>query len=113
MVMIESMACGTPVVALSGGAVAEVVQHGTTGLICDHPDQLPDALRHVDQIEPAACRRRVTQHFNTDRLAIGYDTAYRHAITRHHRSHPQPHHDTAPTSTRPDPHHRKTLSLTA
>ena len=41
MVMIEAMACGTPVVALRGGAVPEVVVDGVTGYICDDPAQLP------------------------------------------------------------------------
>jgi len=54
MVMIEAMACGTPVVALRCGAVPEVVQHGVTGLICDTPEELPADGRvedlHVDPL---------------------------------------------------------------
>jgi glycosyltransferase involved in cell wall biosynthesis len=80
MVMIEAMVCGTPVVALRGGAVPEVVAHGVTGLICDHPDQLPDALREVRGIDPMACRRHVEQHFTVDHLAEGYEIIYRKVL---------------------------------
>lgn len=80
MVMIEAMACGTPVVALRGGAVAEVVEHGVTGLICDHPDKLAKALVEVDSIDPAACRARVETHFDVDLLGRGYESMYRQAI---------------------------------
>jgi glycosyltransferase involved in cell wall biosynthesis len=85
MVLIEAMACGTPIVALRGGAVAEIVAHRETGLICDHPGQLPAALREIHNINPAACRRRVTLHFNTDRLAMGYYHAYRRAMAKQAR----------------------------
>jgi glycosyltransferase involved in cell wall biosynthesis len=80
MVMIEAMACGTPVVALRCGAVPEVVLPGVTGLICDDPAELPDALAAVDDLDPAACRTHVASTFSTDRLAAGYVTAYRQAI---------------------------------
>ncbi|WP_020524758.1 glycosyltransferase family 4 protein [Catelliglobosispora koreensis] len=82
MVLIEAMACGTPVIALRGGAVSEIVGHGETGLICDHPHELAEAIRQVHQINPAACRRRVTLRFNADRLASGYENAYRAAMAQ-------------------------------
>ncbi|WP_117213880.1 glycosyltransferase family 4 protein [Allorhizocola rhizosphaerae] len=81
MVMIEALACGTPVVALNRGAVPEIVTDGETGIICTEPDELPQALKDVTLLSPAACRRRVTLHFNTDRLARGYEHAYRTALT--------------------------------
>ncbi|MDT5043128.1 MAG: hypothetical protein QOE51_4113 [Actinoplanes sp.] len=81
MVMIEAMACGTPVVALRGGAVAEVLEDGRTGLICDDPAELPAALHRVTELDPADCRARVAEHFGIDALAAGYEQAYRTAIT--------------------------------
>jgi glycosyltransferase involved in cell wall biosynthesis len=81
MVMIEAMACGTPVVALSRGAVPEVVADGVTGIICDDPRELADAVRRVASIDPAACRKRVAEHFGTDTLAAGYETAYRTVLS--------------------------------
>jgi glycosyltransferase involved in cell wall biosynthesis len=80
MVMIEAMACGTPVVALRAGAVPEVVADGETGIICDTPDALPGALHQVRSIDPRACRDRVAQRFSAGSLAKGYESAYRAAI---------------------------------
>jgi glycosyltransferase involved in cell wall biosynthesis len=80
MVMIEAMACGTPVVALRAGAVPEVVTHGATGLICETPDELPAALRDVTAIDPAACRARVAEEFCAREMARGYERAYRVAL---------------------------------
>ncbi|MBF6332984.1 glycosyltransferase family 4 protein [Nocardia transvalensis] len=77
MVMIEAMACGTPVVALRGGAVAEVVEDGVTGIICDDPAELPEALDAVRHLEPAECRRRVEERFSVGRLGAGYEATYR------------------------------------
>jgi len=80
MVMIEAMACGTPVVALRAGAVPEVVEHGVTGLICDSPGELPDALRAVGGLDPHACRARVEKEFCAQEMARGYAQAYRSAL---------------------------------
>jgi glycosyltransferase involved in cell wall biosynthesis len=80
MVMIEAMACGTPVVALSAGAVPEVVVNGVTGTICDSPDQLAAAMLAIDRIDPVDCRAHVASHFNATTLARGYADAYRQAI---------------------------------
>ncbi len=80
IVMIEAMACGTPVVALRGGAVEEVVDDGVTGIICDDPAELPAAIAAADRIDPAACRRRVVERFSVDQLGAGYEAAYYTAI---------------------------------
>jgi glycosyltransferase involved in cell wall biosynthesis len=80
MVMIEAMACGTPVVALRAGAVPEVVVDKVTGLICDEPDELADAVRQVGSIDPAACRSHVAKRFSVDQLGAGYEAVYRAVI---------------------------------
>jgi glycosyltransferase involved in cell wall biosynthesis len=82
MVMIEAMACGTPVVALRGGAVAEVVHDGVTGFVCEKPDELADAIGRVDRLDPAACRRHVAEHFTADKLGAGYEAVYQAARAR-------------------------------
>ena len=53
LVVIEAMVCGTPVVALRRGAVPELIVDGQTGIIVDHPDELPDAIARARQLDPA------------------------------------------------------------
>ncbi|WP_167120254.1 glycosyltransferase family 4 protein [Amycolatopsis viridis] len=80
MVMIEAMACGTPVVALRSGAVPEVVVDGVTGLVRDDPADLVQALHDVRHLDPAKCRAHVAEHFDVAGLGAGYETAYRRAV---------------------------------
>ncbi|BCJ73501.1 glycosyl transferase [Catellatospora sp. IY07-71] len=80
MVMIESMVCGTPVVALRAGAVPEVVEDGVSGFICDDPGQLPAAMRAAVELDPAECREHVVRRFSDERMAMGYVQAYRAAL---------------------------------
>lgn len=82
MVMIEAMICGTPVVALRSGAVPEVVVSGTTGWICDTPEELPEAIAATSEIDPAACRAHVEKNFSADRMALAYAAAYRRAMRK-------------------------------
>lgn len=80
MVMIEAMVCGTPVVALRGGAVPEVVVDGVTGRICDDPAELPAAIAEVRGYDPAACRAHVEQNFGAHTLGRGYEQVYRNLL---------------------------------
>jgi glycosyltransferase involved in cell wall biosynthesis len=77
LVMIEAMACGTPVVALSRGSVPEVVADGVTGFVRDDPADLPAAINQTPGLDPAACRRHVEEHFDVSVMADGYERAYR------------------------------------
>jgi glycosyltransferase involved in cell wall biosynthesis len=80
MVMIEALACGTPVVALRRGSVPEVVIDGLTGIVCDDLSELPAALHEVDTIDPELCRKDVVDRFRPDVMAAGYEIAYQ-AVT--------------------------------
>lgn len=80
MVMVEAMACGTPVVALRRGAVPEIVLDGVTGFVRDEPDELPEALRAVPRLEPGACRERVRRCFHVSTMATGYEEVYRRTV---------------------------------
>jgi glycosyltransferase involved in cell wall biosynthesis len=82
IVMVEAMACGTPVVALRAGSVPEVVVDGLTGYICDRPEELPAAIQRVGALDPAACRRRVYDCFDLPDMVDGYEAVYRRAIAR-------------------------------
>ena len=89
MVMIEAMACGTPVVALRGGAVPEVVVDSVTGLVCDRPDELPAAIHKASTVDPATCRRHVAANFNVGQFGSGYERIYRAVVD--HRVPPSGH----------------------
>ncbi|MDI3315293.1 MAG: glycosyltransferase family 4 protein [Mycobacterium sp.] len=80
IVMIEAMACGTPVVALRGGAVAEIVVDGVTGFICDDPGELAGLIRRAATIDPYACRAHVAANFGVRELGSGYERIYRRAL---------------------------------
>lgn len=82
LVMIESMACGTPVIATRHGAVPEVLEHGRGGLIVEHYREMPAALEEADRIEPIECRRYVEERFSAERMIGDYVAAYREAIER-------------------------------
>jgi glycosyltransferase involved in cell wall biosynthesis len=82
LVMVEAMACGTPVVAMRAGAVPEVVDHGVTGFVCDQVTELPEAIERVDELEPKACRQRVLDHFDVSQMAVRYEEVFRLAVNR-------------------------------
>jgi len=76
LVMIESMAAGTPVIALRRGSVPEVVEDGVSGFICDDVDEMVDAVGRLEGIDPEACRRQA-QRFDVDAMCDGYERVYR------------------------------------
>jgi glycosyltransferase involved in cell wall biosynthesis len=82
LVMIESMACGTPVIATRHGAVPEVIEHGRSGLIVDHYREMPAALELADELDPLECRRYVEERFAPERMVGDYLGAYRAAVER-------------------------------
>ena len=80
LVMVESMACGTPVIATRHGAVPEVIEHGRSGIIVDQYREMPAALEQADKLEPLECRRYVEERFAPERMVESYLQAYRAAI---------------------------------
>jgi glycosyltransferase involved in cell wall biosynthesis len=80
LVMIESMACGTPVIATRRGAVPEVIEHGRSGIVVEHDRDIPRALEEVDSIDPWECRRYVEERFAPERMVADYVETYRAAI---------------------------------
>jgi glycosyltransferase involved in cell wall biosynthesis len=76
LVMIESMACGTPVIATRHGAVPEVIEDGRGGLIVDDWRRIPAALERADEINPLECRRYVEERFAPERMVADYLAAY-------------------------------------
>jgi glycosyltransferase involved in cell wall biosynthesis len=80
LVMIEAMACGTPVVALDSGSVPEVVVDGTTGVICTLPEELPAAIEKAQRLRASDCRAHVASAFDLAKMAEGYEHVYRQLI---------------------------------
>ena len=76
LVMIESLACGTPVIAFRRGAVPEVIEHGRTGFIVENVDEMVEAAAHIDEIDPAECRRAVEERFGIERFIDAHEAAY-------------------------------------
>ncbi|MGZ4639215.1 MAG: glycosyltransferase family 4 protein [Actinomycetes bacterium] len=85
MVMIEAMACGTPVVAFRRGSVSEVVVDGVTGVLCDHAAELPAAIAEARLLSAADCREHVRTRFDVRAMAAGYEARYRDALAAHPR----------------------------
>jgi glycosyltransferase involved in cell wall biosynthesis len=80
LVMIESMACGTPVIATRWGAVPEVIDDGRTGIIVDDWSGMAGALEVADALDPAELRRDVEERFTPDRMVADYVAAYEAAL---------------------------------
>lgn len=80
MVMIEAMACGTPVVALRRGSAPKIVIDGVAGIAVDDPADSPAAIADADHSSPDKCRLRVAQTFTVEAMARQYEAAYRQVL---------------------------------
>lgn len=76
LVMIEAMACGTPVIAYRMGSVPEVVDEGTTGYIVDNVDGAVKAIRRVQSFDRRICRRVFEERFSAGRMCSDYFALY-------------------------------------
>jgi glycosyltransferase involved in cell wall biosynthesis len=83
LVMIEAMACGTPVLAFDGGAVEEIVHDGVNGWICSDATDMAERIASTS-IEPDVCRDFVDRHFSVARMGADYLRVYETAINRAH-----------------------------
>lgn len=82
LVMIEAMACGTPVIARPMGAAPEIVDIGSTGFLCGDHDELVAAIQRVGQLSRDACRVAVMQRFSTDRMTADHVALYQEMVAR-------------------------------
>ena len=76
LVMIESLAAGTPVIALRRGSVPEILVDGVTGYICDTVDDMIDAVNRVNRLDPDACRQHA-RNFDSTTMCNRYEHVYR------------------------------------
>jgi glycosyltransferase involved in cell wall biosynthesis len=82
LVMIEALACGTPVIARRRGSVPEVLEDGVTGFVCDDDDAMIDAARRIDELDRATCRRVFESRFSDTRMVDDYERIYAETIGR-------------------------------
>lgn len=83
MAMLESLACGTPVVATPRGAAPEIVVDGTTGFLADDDRALVDAIGRLGSIDRDACRARVRDEFSVERMCERYVAVFEREIRFH------------------------------
>lgn len=82
LVMAESLACGTPVIAYPCGAAPEIVEHGRTGFLCRDEDEMLAAVLRVDELDRAACRASAQERFSLQRMARDHDHLYARVLER-------------------------------
>jgi glycosyltransferase involved in cell wall biosynthesis len=80
MVMIEALACGTPVIGFSAGITEELVTDGTTGFLVRDERAMADAIGGLPRIDPRVCRELVRRYCDVDIVARAYERAYRTVI---------------------------------
>jgi glycosyltransferase involved in cell wall biosynthesis len=80
LVMIEAMACGTPVIAYRHGSVAEVVDHGRTGFIVSSVDEAVRAVHHIGDLDRTEVRREFDNRFTAAHMAADYLRVYDRVI---------------------------------
>ncbi len=76
LVMVEAMACGTPVVACPAGAAVELVDEGVTGYLRESIDGLVQAVGEVGRCSPLVCRARVSENFSAGAMVEAYERIY-------------------------------------
>jgi glycosyltransferase involved in cell wall biosynthesis len=81
MVMVEALAAGTPVLAFPEGAAPEIVEHGVNGFLVADEQEMAATVDRATEIDPLPCRRSA-ERFAPDRIALGYEAAFRSAAVR-------------------------------
>jgi glycosyltransferase involved in cell wall biosynthesis len=76
LVMVEALACGTPVLSFAAGAAPEIVEHGRTGFLCADEADMVRALDEVGRLDRASCRASAQSRFSADRMALDHLRLY-------------------------------------
>ncbi len=84
LVMIESMASGTPVIAMSLGSAPEIISHGRSGFLCHTVEDCLESIRQISQLNRYECREHVLMNFTTQRLSDGYEFVYKKILSEHY-----------------------------
>jgi len=76
LIMVESMACGTPVVAFKRGSVPEIIVDKKTGFMVKNVNEMVSAIKKIDQIDRKECRKRVEKYFTSEKMVNEYEKIY-------------------------------------
>jgi glycosyltransferase involved in cell wall biosynthesis len=82
LTLIESMACGCPVVAFNMGSIPEVISHGETGFVVNNELEMIDAVAKIDEISRTQCRYYALKHFSAERMTTDYVKLYGDILER-------------------------------
>lgn len=82
LVMLESMACGTPVIAIKRGAAPEVIIEGKTGFLVETEDAMVEAVKRVNEVKPEDCRNHVEADFSREKMANNYLKVYQKILSK-------------------------------
>jgi len=82
LVMIEAMACGTPIIACRQGSVSEVMQEGVTGFICDSVEEAARAVERIPSLSRKECRQIFEKRFTVGQMAQAYLAIYHRLLGR-------------------------------
>lgn len=82
LVMIEAMACGTPVIAYESGSVPKVMEDGVTGFVVRELDEAAEAIGRVRTVDRARCREVFENRFTATRMADDYTEVYHQMVGR-------------------------------
>jgi glycosyltransferase involved in cell wall biosynthesis len=80
LVLIEALACGTPVLAYRRGAIPEIVDHGVGGYLCDSLDEMVETVARVPALDRRRCREVFEKRFSVERMAQDYLSLYRRSV---------------------------------
>jgi glycosyltransferase involved in cell wall biosynthesis len=82
LVMTESMATGTPIIAFSQGAASEIIRDGKTGFLVNSVDEMVKKIKIINQIDRRKCRARVEKYFSSEVMTTGYEEVYYKIVKR-------------------------------
>ncbi len=77
LVMIESLACGTPVIAFNNGAVPEIIKHGKNGFIVNNEKEMISAMNKISEIDRKYCRDSVEEKFSIKKMVAEYENLFK------------------------------------
>src|SRR5208337_2384607 len=88
--VIESMACGTPVIAFNKGSMPELIENGKNGFLVKTVNEAIEATAHINDIDRSDCRRHVEKYFTSDRMVEEYIQVYKTALEKTKREEHRP-----------------------